>query len=100
MIDSDDVKIIMRGDVPEEPLVARRFEQQGATEGKFGLESNNLTEDDIYYAPTELADITATAFSQKGMATLASLARTLTRPLVLQFQPMSGKPIGAIERSR
>lgn len=62
--------------------------------------SNHLIENDTYYALTELADITATAFSQKGMATLASLAKTLTRRLALQFQPMSaiGKPIGAVER--
>ena len=38
VIDGDTVKIILRGDIPEGPLVAKWFEQHGATKSNFGLE--------------------------------------------------------------
>lgn len=38
VIDGDTVKVILRGDVPEGPLVAKWFEQHGSAKSNFGLE--------------------------------------------------------------
>jgi hypothetical protein len=42
--------------------------------------SDLLTQNNIHYALTDLADLTATGFSRKGMATVANLAKTF-RPI-------------------
>ena len=42
--------------------------------------SDLLTQNNIHYALTDLAGLTATGFSRKGMATVANLAKTF-RPI-------------------
>jgi hypothetical protein len=42
--------------------------------------SDHLIQNDIHYSLTDLADLTATGFSRKGMATIAALAKTF-RPV-------------------
>jgi hypothetical protein len=84
VIDDDNVKIIMTGDVPEGPLVARWFEQHGATKGNFDLE---------FIVPRG---------AETELGGLASGFRAMVRPgaryPVKSYKYVCPRAVGAIER--